>query len=135
MSSIHTCEWYGSIPLAPPPYKYLPLQYFGRYHTYKADENAFSTKVGDYVLVKSKEKPQRIDLVLEVAEVVHRSGQLEDPVSRKRVVIDSHGVDFVGDMQYINQLLPDWKEQVGLRYTADDIPQGSSQHFRDKTGL
>lgn len=111
------------------------LQYYARYTDYRVDDGAHSSKIGDYVLIRSKENPERLDLPCEVAEVVHRTGQLQDPITKKRVVIDVHRVDYLEDQQYINKLLPDWKEQKGLVYSDKDITEGTPQHPRDKSSL
>ncbi|XP_055339910.1 28S ribosomal protein S17, mitochondrial-like [Paramacrobiotus metropolitanus] len=109
--------------------------YFGRYKEYRTDDGPHYTKIGDYVMIKDKINPQRVDLVYEVSEVIHRCGQLMDPITKKRVVTDKERVDFLEDLRHINQLLPDYTEQTGLRYSDNDVVHGTPQPPSDKTSF
>ncbi|OQV21996.1 hypothetical protein BV898_04206 [Hypsibius exemplaris] len=108
--------------------------YFGHYDQYRADDGPHLTKVDDYVLIRSKAKPERVDLIYEVTEVVIRDGVLRDPLTGKRVVGDKNRIDFLEDMQGINRLLPDQgKCQESLKYSENDVPDGLPQAVRDKS--
>ena len=112
----------------------VSVQYFARYDEYKADDGPHSLKVNDIVLMKSKENPERVDLIYEVADVVIRDGQIRDPLTGERVLGDLTRIDFEKDMARINNLLPDrGQSQATLHYSPDFMAAGLPQSPRDKS--
>ena len=84
--------------------------------------------------MKSKENPERVDLIYEVADVVIRDGQIRDPLTGQRVLGDLTSIDFEKDMARINNLLPDrGQSQATLHYSPDFMAAGLPQSPRDKS--
>lgn len=89
--------------------------------------------MNDYVLIREKEKPERLDLLHEVFEVVIRAGQMRDPISGERIIGDNHRIDFVKDMEKINEAFADYVDRKHvLNYTGEDVTIGSPQSRHDK---